>query len=254
MPATSPAGLRQRLAGMPADVEYGKSSLLAMRSTAGCGRRRAARPRSTTWLPEEPASTRERIPAECAWSRTPASGRRPQIEAALALGASPRQCTAHNIRRSARIADAPVIDVAKTLGSVFLPGAMTGTILAGADPLQAVRLQVVVDFMLLAAVSPTATSALRPPPAACSRRSTAAAGDAGRSSNLAGRSGRSRHSRPPPRRSSRTQKGRVALRPPALCLPTAPPHHGVSSRHVLGKSLTGRVGGAAARATCWARA
>jgi putative ABC transport system permease protein len=33
---------------------------------------------------------------------------------------------------------------------------MTGMILAGADPLQAVRLQVVVVFMLLAAVSLTA--------------------------------------------------------------------------------------------------
>jgi putative ABC transport system permease protein len=43
------------------------------------------------------------------------------------------------------------------MGIVFLPGAMTGMILAGADPLQAVRLQVVVVFMLLAAVSLTAT-------------------------------------------------------------------------------------------------
>lgn len=32
-------GLMQRLSGMPADAEYGKSSLLAMRSTAGCARR-----------------------------------------------------------------------------------------------------------------------------------------------------------------------------------------------------------------------
>ena len=33
---------------------------------------------------------------------------------------------------------------------VFLPGAMTGMILAGANPLDAVRLQIVVMFMLLA--------------------------------------------------------------------------------------------------------
>jgi len=39
----------------------------------------------------------------------------------------------------------PVIDSTKTMGIVFLPGAMTGMILAGADPLQAVRLQVVVN-------------------------------------------------------------------------------------------------------------
>jgi Uncharacterised protein family (UPF0014) len=47
---------------------------------------------------------------------------------------------------------------------------MTGMILAGADRLQAVRLQVVVVFMLLAAVSLTATLVSRPRPAACSCR------------------------------------------------------------------------------------
>jgi putative ABC transport system permease protein len=51
----------------------------------------------------------------------------------------------------------PVANSTKTMGIVFLPGAMTGMILAGADPLQAVRLQIVVVFMLLAAVSLTAT-------------------------------------------------------------------------------------------------
>ena len=53
-------GLVQRLSGMPADGEYGKSSLLAKRSTAGCGRRRAARPRSTAWSPpaDEPSRSR----------------------------------------------------------------------------------------------------------------------------------------------------------------------------------------------------
>gem|GEM_PF-6267622 len=52
--------LMQRLSGMPADGEYGKSSLLAKRSTAGCGRRRAARPRSTAWSPpaDEPSRSR----------------------------------------------------------------------------------------------------------------------------------------------------------------------------------------------------
>jgi len=86
-----------------------------------------------------------------------AGDRHPQIETALALSASPRQCTASVIRRSVLLAMVPVIDSTKTMGIVFLPGAMTGMILAGADPLQAVRLQVVVVFMLLAAVSLTAT-------------------------------------------------------------------------------------------------
>ncbi len=82
--------------------------------------------------------------------------RRPQIEAALALGASPRQATETITRRAVRLAMVPVIDSTKTTGIVFMPGAMTGMILAGADPLQAVRLQIVVMFMLLAAVALTA--------------------------------------------------------------------------------------------------
>jgi putative ABC transport system permease protein len=86
-----------------------------------------------------------------------AQDRRPQIEAGLALGASPHQSTRVIARRSVQLAMVPVIDATKTTGLVFLPGAMTGMILAGADPLQAVRLQAVVLFMLLAAVALTAT-------------------------------------------------------------------------------------------------
>jgi putative ABC transport system permease protein len=86
-----------------------------------------------------------------------ARGKRAQIEAALALGASPRQSSQGLVRRAVRLAMLPVIDSTKTMGIVFLPGAMTGMILAGANPLDAVRLQVVVMFMLLAAVSLTAT-------------------------------------------------------------------------------------------------
>jgi putative ABC transport system permease protein len=61
------------------------------------------------------------------------------------------------MRRSVRLAMVPVIESTKTMGIVFLPGAMTGMILAGANLLQAVRLQIVVVFTLLAAVSLTAT-------------------------------------------------------------------------------------------------
>jgi putative ABC transport system permease protein len=47
----------------------------------------------------------------------------------------------------------PLIDSTKTVGVVFLPGAMAGMIIAGADPLEAVRLQIVVMYMLLGSVS-----------------------------------------------------------------------------------------------------
>jgi len=48
----------------------------------------------------------------------------------------------------------------KTVGIVALPGAMTGMILAGAEPLQAVLLQVVVAYMLLSAVTITSIVAV----------------------------------------------------------------------------------------------
>jgi putative ABC transport system permease protein len=47
----------------------------------------------------------------------------------------------------------PVVFVASTSGIIFLPGAMVGMIIAGADPLEAVRLQIVVLYMLLGSVA-----------------------------------------------------------------------------------------------------
>lgn len=45
----------------------------------------------------------------------------------------------------------PTIDATKVVGLISLPGAMTGLILAGVDPLTAIRYQIVVMYMLLAA-------------------------------------------------------------------------------------------------------
>jgi len=87
-----------------------------------------------------------------------ASTQRGRIEAALALGAAPRVAAHGIIRQAVRLAMVPIIDSTKTMGLVFLPGAMTGMILAGAPPLEAVRLQVVVMFMLIAATGLAATT------------------------------------------------------------------------------------------------
>jgi putative ABC transport system permease protein len=46
-----------------------------------------------------------------------------------------------------------ILNFMKTVGIVALPGAMTGMILAGADPLDAVLLQVIVGYMLLSSVT-----------------------------------------------------------------------------------------------------
>ena len=84
---------------------------------------------------------------------------RGQIETALALGATSRQAVQPTVRRSIRSAMIPIIDTTKTVGLIKLPGAMTGMILAGASPMEAVQLQIVVMYMLTAATAFTALAA-----------------------------------------------------------------------------------------------
>lgn len=76
-----------------------------------------------------------------------------EVEAALALGASPRQAIEQVLKGAVRSGMIPTIDSMKTVGLVSLPGMMTGTILAGADPLLAVRYQIMVMLMLSAATT-----------------------------------------------------------------------------------------------------
>ncbi|HZA11519.1 ABC transporter permease, partial [Mycobacterium sp.] len=59
-------------------------------------------------------------------------------------------------RSALRTALQPAIDSTKVVGLISLPGAMTGLILAGVDPLTAIRYQTVVMYMLLAATAVTA--------------------------------------------------------------------------------------------------
>jgi len=75
------------------------------------------------------------------------------IEANLALGASARQASEGLVTNSLRSGMIPLIDSTKTTGVVFFPGAMVGMLLAGADPLDAVRLQLILLWSLLGAVA-----------------------------------------------------------------------------------------------------
>jgi len=81
---------------------------------------------------------------------------RAQIEAYLALGATPQQASAEPARRATVAAMIPTINALAVVGVVSLPGMMTGQILAGSPPTLAVRYQVVVMFMLTAATALTA--------------------------------------------------------------------------------------------------
>jgi putative ABC transport system permease protein len=60
-----------------------------------------------------------------------------------------------------RTALIPAIDSTKVVGLISLPGAMTGLILAGVDPLTAIRYQIVVMYMLLAAAALAALTGAR---------------------------------------------------------------------------------------------
>jgi putative ABC transport system permease protein len=77
----------------------------------------------------------------------------PRIEATLALGASSAEAAAPILRRSIRSGMIPLIDSTKTTGLIFFPGTMVGMLLAGADPIDAVRLQLILLYALLGSVS-----------------------------------------------------------------------------------------------------
>ena len=76
---------------------------------------------------------------------------RARIEARLALGLSPREAFLEPYRTAMRTALVPSVDTTKVVGLISLPGAMTGLILAGVDPWDAIRYQIVVMYMLLGA-------------------------------------------------------------------------------------------------------
>jgi putative ABC transport system permease protein len=74
---------------------------------------------------------------------------RREVEARLSLGLTSHEAAGPWHRRALRSGMLPTVDNTKVVGLVSLPGAMTGMILAGASPLAAVRLQMVVMYMLL---------------------------------------------------------------------------------------------------------
>jgi len=70
------------------------------------------------------------------------------IEAQLMLGASFRHAVHGLIRTSLRRALLPIVNQMSAAGIITLPGIMTGQILAGMDPLEAAKYQVVLMFLL----------------------------------------------------------------------------------------------------------
>lgn len=75
--------------------------------------------------------------------------KREEVETKLSLGADLRPASLDIIRDAIRTGMQPTVDSAKTVGLVSLPGMMTGLILAGTSPLEAIKFQIMVTFMLM---------------------------------------------------------------------------------------------------------
>jgi putative ABC transport system permease protein len=76
-----------------------------------------------------------------------------RIEATLALGATSHEAAMPSVRRALRSGTIALIDSTKTTGLIFFPGTMVGMLLAGADPVDAVRLQLILLWVLLGSVA-----------------------------------------------------------------------------------------------------
>ena len=76
-----------------------------------------------------------------------------EVELRIAFGATRREALAAPLKDAVRTGMIPIINSMAAAGIVSLPGMMTGQILAGSPPLQAVAYQIVVMFMIAAAVA-----------------------------------------------------------------------------------------------------
>ena len=76
-----------------------------------------------------------------------------EVELILSLGGAPKQAIHRQLITSIKASMLPTIESQKTIGLVQLPGMMSGQIIAGADPVQAVMFQLLVQFMLLTTAS-----------------------------------------------------------------------------------------------------
>ncbi|VXC06006.1 ABC transporter permease [Burkholderia sp. 8Y] len=76
---------------------------------------------------------------------------RAAVEMSLALGATRWEAAKGPARQAVRAGMIPTLNQMAVVGLVSLPGMMTGQVLAGQSPLQAVRYQIVIMFLIAAA-------------------------------------------------------------------------------------------------------
>ena len=85
--------------------------------------------------------------------------KRDELEARLALGCASHDAARPYLRVVLRTAMTPQIESTKAVGLVFLPGAMTGLVLAGVDPLDAVLVQLALMLLILGGLGGSPASA-----------------------------------------------------------------------------------------------
>lgn len=78
---------------------------------------------------------------------------RRQIEMSLTLGATRWEAARPNVQEAVRKAMIPIINSMMIVGLVSLPGMMTGQLLSGTAPDQAVRYQIVIMFLIASATA-----------------------------------------------------------------------------------------------------
>jgi putative ABC transport system permease protein len=78
---------------------------------------------------------------------------RDRVETAITLGATRFEAAAEPIRESVRTGMIPIINAMMIVGIVSLPGMMTGQLVSGMDPGQAVRYQIVIMFLIASATA-----------------------------------------------------------------------------------------------------
>ncbi|CAM4109412.1 ABC transporter permease [Lederbergia lenta] len=72
-----------------------------------------------------------------------------ETELILSLGGTPKQAIHTQLIQSIKASMIPTVESQKTIGLVQLPGMMSGQIIAGADPIQAVQFQLLIVFLIL---------------------------------------------------------------------------------------------------------
>ncbi|WP_294347339.1 iron export ABC transporter permease subunit FetB [Prosthecochloris sp.] len=77
------------------------------------------------------------------------------IETRLCLGANYKEASSEMFKNAVTAGMIPSINAMMGVGLVFIPGMMSGQILAGADPLQAIRYQIIIMLMLVGSTAMT---------------------------------------------------------------------------------------------------